>query len=303
MESRVIGSGNRLDKKKTRSSGALRPRKTAKSISSPSGAGSNVLFPSVSRSSDGAALSSSGAKDKSSSLGGKLIKSFKKLGRPNLSAEIGGKVENPPSAISKEMRIEADRTGVELSGYIWTFKKLTRHIRSSTHLPVNEGEENLTLGNAWKRFHPASQSVNAEAGNDSSKALLARPPQPKDIPIRFEWIRDSSSSTIPPSSPEIEVDPDEDSETSWSFFLVMSDSVRIPLGLLSPAPHHPKVVAQLAVTFPLPDLAASGIGQDQAGFTREELKDIISCSALFLMVDEGFGGLSGSKKKNNSSWR
>lgn len=94
----------------------------------------------------------------------------------------------------------------------------------------------------------------------------------------------------------------EDSETPWTCHLVLGPQTRIPIGTLSPAPHHPKLVGQLAIPFPLPDLSASGLGSDAAGLTREELKDIISVTCLHLVVRESFGGL-GKKRKGDSGWR
>ena len=93
-----------------------------------------------------------------------------------------------------------------------------------------------------------------------------------------------------------ESDP-EDSETPWSCHLVLGGDTRIPIGTLSPAPHHPKVVAQLAVPFPLPDLSQTGLGQDRAGLTREEIKDIICVTCLHLVIRESFGGLGSTRRE------
>ncbi|SNX82154.1 uncharacterized protein MEPE_00860 [Melanopsichium pennsylvanicum] len=96
-----------------------------------------------------------------------------------------------------------------------------------------------------------------------------------------------------------ESDP-EDSETPWNCHLVLGPTTRIPLGTLSPAPHHPKLVGQLAVPFPLPDLSGTGLGPDAAGLTREELKDVIIVTCLHLIVRESFGGLANTRKSNAS---
>lgn len=88
----------------------------------------------------------------------------------------------------------------------------------------------------------------------------------------------------------------EDSETIWSCHLVLGPTTRIPIGSLSPTPHHPKLIGQLSIPFPLPDLSHSGLGADGAGLTREELKDIISITCLFVVIREGFGGLVKRKK-------
>lgn len=91
----------------------------------------------------------------------------------------------------------------------------------------------------------------------------------------------------------------EDSETPWSCHLVLGASTRIPIGTLRPAPHHPKVVAQLAVPFPLPDLSQSGLGSDGAGLSREEIKDVICVTCLHLIIRESFGGLGRVKRRGD----
>lgn len=101
-----------------------------------------------------------------------------------------------------------------------------------------------------------------------------------------------------PQDDGYESDP-EDSETPWSCHLVLGPSTRIPIGTLSPAPHHPKVVAQLAVPFPLPDLSQTGLGADAAGLTREEIKDIICVTCLHLIIRESFGGLGKVKRRGD----
>lgn len=88
----------------------------------------------------------------------------------------------------------------------------------------------------------------------------------------------------------------EDSETVWACHLVLGPTTRIPIGSLTPTPHHPKLVGQLTIPFPLPDLSQSGLGTDGAGLTREELKDIISVTCLFVVIREGFGGLVKKKR-------
>ncbi|KAE8271286.1 hypothetical protein A4X09_0g1031 [Tilletia walkeri] len=90
---------------------------------------------------------------------------------------------------------------------------------------------------------------------------------------------------------EEELSDQEDSERPWTCHLVLGPGVRIPLGTLVPAPHHPKILGQLAVPYPLPDLSMCGVGPLARGITREELKDVVSVTAMHLVVREGFGGI------------
>jgi hypothetical protein len=128
-----------------------------------------------------------------------------------------------------------------------------------------------------------------------------------------------------------ESDP-EDSETPWSCVLKIrrqsdrpdegSGSLKVKVAILSPTPHHPKVVGALKIPFPLPDIdiervavrprqtilgggaAGSVSGGDAAGLvlTAEEIKDVVSCTGLWLVVREGFGGV-GKVNRKGDGWR
>lgn len=88
----------------------------------------------------------------------------------------------------------------------------------------------------------------------------------------------------------------EDSERPWRCALVLGRRTRVPLGVLTPAPHHPKVVGQLLIPYPAPDLRHSGLGADGLGLSPEELKDITVATSLHLVIREGFGALSKAKR-------
>jgi hypothetical protein len=130
-----------------------------------------------------------------------------------------------------------------------------------------------------------------------------------------------------------EVDPGEesepeDSETPWSCVLKIrrlsdrpdgSDSLKVKVAILSPTPHHPKVVGALKIPFPLPDIEVErvavrprqtrvvGNAQDEGNsgglvLTAEEIKDVVSCTGLWLVVREGFGGV-GKVNRKGDGWR
>ena len=126
--------------------------------------------------------------------------------------------------------------------------------------------------------------------------------------------------------------------------------LKLKVGALSPAPHHPKVVAQLKVPFPLPDIevenarirkrvvtpagvsrpavddrpmSRGGVGSrsgtngpfgsggsgarfseaESTVLTAEEIKDVVSSTALWLVVREGFGGVGRVSRKGDGAWR
>lgn len=133
-----------------------------------------------------------------------------------------------------------------------------------------------------------------------------------------------------------ESDP-EDSETPWACAITirrlgpspvppMGDSgtqrenvMRLKVATLAPTPHHPKVVGLLKMPFPLPDIevehlavrrrivTAQGISKTTSNsgglvLTAEEIKDVISSTALWLVVREAFGGV-GRERRKGDGWR
>ena len=129
--------------------------------------------------------------------------------------------------------------------------------------------------------------------------------------------------------------------------------LKLKIATLSPAPHHPKVVAQLKVPFPLPDVQVDrakarkrvigpnglpvmdvedggsfedggggggrgegvrrgSIGAEGGGggttrydglmLTAEEIKDVLSSTAFWLVVREGLGGV-GKVSRKGDGWR
>ncbi|KAG8878185.1 hypothetical protein FRB98_006329 [Tulasnella sp. 332] len=90
--------------------------------------------------------------------------------------------------------------------------------------------------------------------------------------------------------------------------------IRIKLGTLTPAPYHPKVVSQLRMPFPLPDVNVRRMeivkpgdaidGSTKGGdliLTMEEIKDVVCVTGLWLVVREGFGGLE--RRRKGDGWK
>ncbi|TIB77580.1 hypothetical protein E3Q22_02996 [Wallemia mellicola] len=127
--------------------------------------------------------------------------------------------------------------------------------------------------------------------------------------LQFTWKKSSESninsrrSSIPSqpaseiSHPPSEIDR-EDDETPWSFYAISKHFNKIHLGTLHPAPHHPRIVGQLKVPFPLPDIPVPNTNQK---LSPEDLKDILSCTCLWLVTKEEFGGLD--KRRKGDGWR
>ena len=117
--------------------------------------------------------------------------------------------------------------------------------------------------------------------------------------------------------------------------------IKLRVACLAPAPHHPKVVSQIKTPYPLPDVvfdpsgtnvetssassaqdlttraamlrprdvdgSKSDVDVNRAGtitglvLSAEEIKDIVSCTGLWLVVREGYGGLA--RKRKGDGWR
>lgn len=116
--------------------------------------------------------------------------------------------------------------------------------------------------------------------------------------------------------------------------------IKLRVACMAPAPHHPKVIAQIKTPYPLPDVvfdpAGSGVETssvhelpsmapaallrprdadgskseldvNRAGtitglvLSAEEIKDVVSCTGLWLVVREGYGGLA--RKRKGDGWR
>lgn len=136
--------------------------------------------------------------------------------------------------------------------------------------------------------HPRLSSGDARRSSSRPSSFISGHRSP-----RHSVDTSAAGSSAPQEDEDSGADSDpEDSETPWNCHLVLGPTTRIPLGTLSPAPHHPKLVGQLAVPFPLPDLSSTGLGPDGAGLTREELKDVIIVTCLHLIIRESFGGLA-----------
>lgn len=86
----------------------------------------------------------------------------------------------------------------------------------------------------------------------------------------------------------------EDSERPWICHLIVDDSM-VHLATLTPAPHHPKLVATLAVPFLLHPIDLGGNSTE--GLSTEEMKDVVSVTALWLIVRERLGGMGVKKVK------
>lgn len=167
-----------------------------------------------------------------------------------------------------------------------------------------------------KRMSTVSIGTNTEeAGSDTEGAS----PSAGDGTRRLQGEEDDGNESDP-----------EDSETPWTCVLSVrrpdsdhgNSRIKIKVATLSPTPHHPKVVSLLKIPFPLPDIVVEtmevrkravtpqGIARPNwnedadAGLvlTAEEIKDIASSTALWLVVREGIGGV-GKVNRKGDGWR
>ncbi|GMK53677.1 hypothetical protein CspeluHIS016_0102630 [Cutaneotrichosporon spelunceum] len=118
---------------------------------------------------------------------------------------------------------------------------------------------------------------------------------------------------LTPEDDDYDSDP-EDSETPWACSVwVKRTGQRQLLATLTPAPHHPKVIAVLKIPSVLKGLsltdvcattAKSGPATDVAArirdevcLTEENLKDVVSVTAMWLVAREEFSGFGRKDKR------
>jgi hypothetical protein len=128
---------------------------------------------------------------------------------------------------------------------------------------------------------------------------------PSLSPRKADTLLPDDSSAIYHTAEEDDSDP-EDSETPWTCTLVVKRTGQKQLiGTLTPAPHHPKVVAQLRMpshldTICLADLVGSKDDvakvEKEVCLSDQAVKDVMCVTALWLVAREGWNGLGQIKK-------
>jgi hypothetical protein len=154
---------------------------------------------------------------------------------------------------------------------------------------------------------PSPDGRPAGARAMSTRSTPTRPATPTD-----------EVSTINTQTDDGAYDSDpEDSETPWTCSVwIKKTNTRQFLGTLTPAPHHPKVIAMLKIPVGLQGIPLCAVEvkrtadnekaqrqkdaekrvREEVCITEEGLKDVICVSAMWLVAREEFGGL-GKKKK------
>ncbi|KAG8957851.1 hypothetical protein FRC03_009750 [Tulasnella sp. 419] len=109
--------------------------------------------------------------------------------------------------------------------------------------------------------------------------------------------------------------PDEPSPVSTAYPTNFPATLKLKLGTMTPAPHHPKILTQLKMPYPLPDVDVEKCelvwdrvnGEEATPGSRgmmlsaEDIKDVVSVTGLWLIVREGFGGLE--RRRKGDGWK
>ncbi|TIA89031.1 hypothetical protein E3P99_02252 [Wallemia hederae] len=151
--------------------------------------------------------------------------------------------------------------------YVWNIKRL-----------MKAGDE--TVSDDDLQFVWYKKSDSSPSGDNSRRSSIGH-----------------SQTSRPNSTIHSDIDK-EDDETPWKFYAISKHFDRIHLGTIHPAPHHPRVVGQLKVPFPLPNVQ---LPNTTIKLSPEDLKDILSCTCLWLVIKEEFGGLD--KRRKGDGWR
>jgi len=207
--------------------------------------------------------------------------------------------------------------------------------RSPLSRPLSLAQVNSqTDGPVSSPSPPARQSPTSDSRPNSAHGPNLGPP---DLHALDPHPRRPSHGGVLASDVDTEDDSDpEDSEVPWTCTLVVRPRntlsrapslshgnptpfsptrlppLRLKVASLAPAPHHPKVVAQLKCSYPLPDVdllnaalvqrdglpgVPNSAPRERHMLSAEEIKDIVCSTGIWLVVREGFGGLG---KRNGS---
>ncbi|CAE6416480.1 unnamed protein product [Rhizoctonia solani] len=221
--------------------------------------------------------------------------------------------------------VDMVRVGVEVR-FEWVRGKKKRSSpgpspvgRPVSVVSVDEGNLGIPESGSVRSTSPDGRSESGRPRSDSGRPR-SDSGHPRSDSGRTR--SDSKRSAHPSSSDDGDESDPEDSETPWSCTLRIipldqsSSPLKLRLAHLVPAPHHPKVVSQFKMPFPLPDVNIQTLelvprsvldpfgmdGGKEMVLSAEEIKDVVCTTALWLMVREGFGGLAGKKRKGDG-WK
>lgn len=186
---------------------------------------------------------------------------------------------------------------------------------------VDAKELKPTLSRRSSTLPPPDTGVRRPSGQTSASASDAE----SDAGARLG--RPPSRPGSRPGTPLVHVDGDEDeydsdpedSETPWTCSVhVRHTGQRQLLATLTPAPHHPKVIGVLKIPQGLRSVSLANVGTlasasaqrghsqhgeelaqrvgEEVCLTEENLKDVVSVTAMWLVAREEFGGLGRQKK-------
>ncbi|KAK4046442.1 hypothetical protein OIO90_006564 [Microbotryomycetes sp. JL221] len=181
-----------------------------------------------------------------------------------------------------------------------------------------------------------NDTLTGEATTTDPNKLVKTPATPTSlsmtdsIPSGLVMAAAAQSTRLSPDEHNIESDDEldsdpEDSERPWTCHLVLNQPCsinsnyentnqtqfistprRILLGTLTPAPHHPKLVGTLIIPSTLSPVAIGSFEPGETwsrnkGLTIEEMKDVVSITAFWLVVRDNLGGLRDRRRKGDGS--
>jgi len=247
-------------------------------------------------------------------------------------------LQNGDTRCEVDLRFEWTRSAERRSGFRKPGSGFS-HQPSPLSRPVSLAQLNSqTAGPVSSPSPPARQSPTSDSRPGSSHGLRLELPELHPPKSLDPHPRQPSSGCVQPCDLDSEDESDpEDSEVPWICTLVVRprttpspgstppssssarpSPLRLKVACLAPAPHHPKVVAQLKCPYPLPDVdlfnavlvqrdelpgVPNSAPQGRHMLSAEEIKDIVCSASIWLVVREGFGGLgkkSGSKSRRRS---
>jgi hypothetical protein len=191
-----------------------------------------------------------------------------------------------------------DRTELVEVQFEWTRRKAVRDREKKRGRYTSSYTTSSYTGTSnEEEDEDEDEQVNHEedVGNDSD-------------PDDSQW---TCTVSVQPVVPSTSTRPSSVRKTS-SYEQQHDQSIRLKVATLSPTPHHPKVVCMLKVPFPLPDIGVDKVAvhprpsgpEPGTGLvlTAEEIKDVVQCTGIWLVVREGVAGL-GKVNRKGDGWK
>lgn len=168
--------------------------------------------------------------------------------------------------------------------------------RSQSTLTPSQSATSLPAGGIDTNGGRTSLSDDGHAGAGGATSDVDSDPEDSERPWTCHLVYRASASKD--QSPQL--------SSSMSPCAAVAPTRRVLLATLTPAPHHPKLVGTLSIPSTLHAVSLGDVTAGQSwgtnrGLSVDELKDVASVTALWVVVRDNLGGLRDRRRKGEGS--